>query len=341
MIGAAIAQRIASLLGQRFRGSGSILCFHSLAHAGSSPAGLVTLERPHFEGLLAALQEIVTFVPLQELVHRHLNGRSIKGLCAITFDDAYATVSLALPFLQAHELPATLFVTGEGASRGARFWWDRIEHLQSVVSAERWRAFEDLVGLPEEYRRGQPVTLGPLRPFRQWLLSTHRGRIPDHLERALASLEAEAGTATSQRSMTFAELGKLANSDLFDVGVHTVSHPVLPLLTEQEQWKEITACHDLLRDRLPRTQPILAIPFGLFDRSTLQVAKRAGMLAVLTLANRTLRSYGPGDPLPRFCLTRFEKPWKLLMRVNGVAERALWWRDDVRIRYPALPSPTS
>jgi peptidoglycan/xylan/chitin deacetylase (PgdA/CDA1 family) len=303
--------------------------------------GLVNVPLERFMSLSRWIKAGAAVVPLAELLEEHRAGRSTGGAVALTFDDAYASLLDSLPFFRAERLPLTIFVTTEAAARGGRFWWDRTDDLFSRVSAERWATFEREIGVPVEYHEGQPAEFGPLRPLRQWILAAFKGRWPAELESALTALESEVQFQTSQRSMTFAELATMSREPLVDFGVHTVSHPVLPLLDPAEFHVEVAGAHEILKRELPRVQPILAIPFGLFDQFTASRAVESGMSASLTLAGRTLENVAPQQGLPRFCLTTREPGYKLWLRITGAAEKLLGQRMEGGMAYPALPSPTS
>lgn len=320
---------------------GVILCFHGVTTPELPSQSDVHVPIGKFKSLIAAAQRVGHLVPLQELVERHRDGRSTAGLVAVTLDDAYASLlGETADFVRREAIPLTVFVVVEAAAHGASYWWDRIDDVFPHVSRARWRAFEDAVGLPAEYRDGQPVEYGPLRPLRQWVLAAHAGRWPGELDRLLIDLEQECGTRSVQRSMTLAELASFAALPSVAVGVHTLSHPVLPLLGDAELHREIAMGYDTLREGFANAVPILAIPFGLFDHRTVRAARAAGMMTSLTLAGATLEQHGDGDDLPRFCVTRNETALKLQLRLSGVLER-IRRRHTGSSRYPALPSPAT
>lgn len=325
------------------RPAGAILCFHGIASPATPGEGEVHLSDASFRAFVDAARRMGTIVPLRELVQRHLAGRGTAGLVALTADDAYASLlGETAAFIERESIPFTVFaVTEAAATRGGQvYWWDRVDDLFARTEPDRWRAFEDACGLGAEYRRGQPAKYGPLRPFRQWMLATHLGRWPRELEPELESLERSAGVRTAQRSMTFAELERFAAIPTVDLGVHTVTHPVLPLLADAELDREIGACYHALRERFSNTVPVLALPFGLFDRRTLVAGRRAGMLASLTLAGTTLRRYAGRDDLPRFCICRQDSPRKLRVRLTGLLDPGRWLRSPPP-QFPLLPSATT
>jgi len=304
--------------------------------------GEVHLSAQGFRTFIDAARQIGQLVPLRELARRHLTGRNTAGLIAITADDAYASLlGETADYIARDAIPLTVFAVTQAAAAGAKYWWDRIDDLFTRASRKRWRQFEDACGLTDDYRRGQPARYGPLRPLRQWLLAAHRGHWPGSLEPRLQELEREIGIQTAQRSMTFEELARIAKLPSVDLGVHTLSHPVLPLLSDGDLASEVSAAFRTLRERFANTVPVLAVPFGLFDKRTLVAAREAGMMASLTLAGTTLQRYAGRDDLPRFCVCRQDRAAKLRARLSGLFDRArAWWRAPTP-KYPALPSATT
>ena len=325
----------------RFPGA-AILCYHAVTDV-SYPSGSITsIARTDLMASLDRLRHDREVIPLMELLERQRQGRPIDGLAAVTFDDAYESVAgLLTPWMLEQEIPFTVFVT-TGASRDARqFWWDRIDDIEPLVPRERWRAFEEELALPAAFRDGQPAEFGRQRPLRQYLLSAFHGRWPRQFEAALTRLESEVGARTRQRPMTLDELQRL-DRDGVELGVHTVSHPVLPLLADSELTLEISDAFRELRERYRRAVPILAIPFGLFDDRTLRLAAGAGMFASLTLANRLVPAGTLSFGIPRLSMTRGAPLWKQRLRWSGAVQAA---RDLLRggrvVNYPALPSATT
>lgn len=314
----------------------SILCYHGVTSASLPAAGTMHVPEGELLAAIDTIRSIAEIVPLALLVDRLRAGRSIRGLVALSFDDGYASlIPLVAGSLAPSATPITVFVTTAASDAGARFWWDRVEDLFPQVASSRWRAFEDLIGVPQAYRDGQPADYGPLRPLRQWIMAAHRGRWPAHLEEPLVALESECGLTTPHRAMTWDEISRLVATGVVDVGVHTISHPVLPLLSDDDVTREVAGSYQKIRETLgPRALPILAIPFGLYDERTVPLASRAGMTTSLTLANRSMRGVrADAAAVPRLSMGKGLRRWKLVLRL--VLPRAL--PSD----YPALPSATT
>lgn len=324
-----------------FRTGGAVLCFHSVTTPALPAAGAAHVPVEAFNSLVSAVRLFGEIVPLSELVRRHQEGRKTSGMIAVTFDDAYAALRELSGVIARDAIPITVFAVANAAATGARYWWDRVDDLFPRVTPDRWRSFETACGLTDEYRHGQPREYGPLRPLRQWLLATHAGRWPEHLEPALEALEQETGWRTRHRSMTFEELSQFAAQPWVELGVHTVSHPVLPLLPDHELAEEIAAGHDALRQRFAGVVPILAVPFGLYDERTIRTARAAGMIASLTLGGVAFNGHTPANQLPRFCVTTADTSARLGIRLLGMRDLIRSWSRSVPAPYPDLPSPTT
>lgn len=297
---------------------------------------------PLFETTITLAQLLGTVVPLRDLVTRHVAGRSTAGLIALTADDAYASLLAAEPFLKRTAVPFAVFVVSDALDTGRTYWWDRIDDVFPLARSDRWRRFEDECGLPAAYRHGQPVEEGPIRPMRQWLLAEHAGRWPEVLEAALARLESDVDGRTPQRSMTEAELAGFVARTGTQVGIHTLSHAVLPFLADEELVREIARCHADLRARFREILPYLAVPFGLFDARTLRLAAEAGMAASLTLAGATLgRPFEVEVGIPRFCVVREHTSGVVALKLSRVAALLNRLRGRNVTIYPPLPSPTT
>src|SRR5262245_45549067 len=318
---------------------GTILCFHGVESSTPIAASSAHVSARHFREIIDVACATGEPVPLREMIKRHGAGKSTAGLFALTFDDAY--VSLLTPevseALRDGRLPVTIFVVSGASERGATFWWDRVETAQRLVPADSWQAFERVIGIPESYRTRTSLEYGPLRPVRQWTLEQHKGRWPAAAEVALTSLEQAANAPPSPRAMTFEEIDAMTRRAAVDISVHTVTHPVLPLLSDDEVRDEIAASYRALRERWPGTLPWLAAPFGLYDERTARLAREAGLLGILNLHAYTLAQPSPIHGLPRVNVTETAAAWKIGLRLSALADR-IWKPPATGLDYPPQPA---
>ncbi len=309
-----------SLLERTF-GWGGVIAYHGVGDAPVSPVMHVSPTRLRTQ--LEHLRDHYAVVPLHELVERWRVGASTNGCVAITFDDAYAGVSVhALPILRALDLPATVFVTSDHAANGASYWWDDVERQRLAHTAGVWSEAPAIAGLP-------PFPLADAEAMdrlRNRIIAHFAGRWPRDLT---------PGGDTMWRSLDFRELGELANDHRIDFGVHTLSHPALPLLSYDEQVAEMRDNFALLRERLPRVLPVVAYPYGLYDRTTVRAAREAGMIAGLTMEGRATADNPDRMVVPRIGGSEVRAPRSLARRLNRALRPALIVRN--RGPHPRLP----
>jgi peptidoglycan/xylan/chitin deacetylase (PgdA/CDA1 family) len=219
----------------------------------------------------------------------------------VTFDDGYAdTLTCALPLLEQHDVPATVFVVAEAGP--ALFWWDE---LQRLILGGQFDS--DRIGLRVRGRLHEFPTASAARwtGYRSiWRLL--RDLRSDERAAVLAELAEQVVCAPdfgeSHRRLTQEEVRQLAESRLVEIGAHTLSHPCLPVLSEPEQLREVSASKELLEEWTGRAIQSFSYPFGALTEATREIVRRASFTRACTTQPATA---GPGDDplaLPRFPL---------------------------------------
>lgn len=297
---------------------GAILCFHGVRSGNQPDGGGIHVDAARLGGVLEVAREVGSIVPLSTLIDRQAGGRSTNGLIAITFDDACLSVQqLAAPLLRAHGAPASVFAVREAAEAGSAFWWDRLSLLDQVMTPEEWAQLGRALGMEDHAAPGRATRA------RDTIVARHKGALPDAAAAVFTAAEARLGPGPHyDRSMTTDELAALARDPLFEVGVHTVTHRALPLLSDAEIHHEITDCHAWLLEEIPSPLPILAIPYGLRDDRARRIALTAGMRDVLRIAPRTVRDATITTGYPRFMVSERRSGWRLGAALAGLQELA-------------------
>lgn len=272
---------------------------------------------------LEHFREAYTVIPLRELVERWKNRRSTNRCVAITFDDAYLGVATyASPILRALNLPATIFVASDFAMRGSSYWWDVVELQRLAGGGKSWSSAPAAVGLPAL----DPTDTAGSDRLRNRVLARFSGRWPQGMAN---------GGDSVWRSMNFSELTELAKVEQIDFGVHTLSHPALPLLPYEEQVAEMRDNFNLLRERLQRVLPVVAYPYGLYDKSTIRAAQEAGMIAGVTMEGRASADRPYPMTVPRVGAADNRSAQSLARRLTRALRPALVLRN--RGAHPRIP----
>ncbi|HVX31202.1 MAG TPA: polysaccharide deacetylase family protein [Nitrolancea sp.] len=298
-IGMRRVRRSARRLRRAFRSRALILMYHRVVDLPSDPQ-LLCVTPEHFAAQMEILRRDYQPLSLLELAKALREGTLPNRSVAITFDDGYVdNLENAAPVLGRHDLPATVFVTSGALGRREEFWWDELDRLllqpgllpdplelRIGGSVYRWETGSaatytaDDARLHRDWHVERPVDPGPRqRLYRavydvlQPLPAESRGCALDQL-RALAGVDA-AGRAT-HRTMTAAELVRLSQDELIEVGAHTVTHPLLAALPVEAQRSEIEQSKACLEEILGRPVVTFSYPHGSLSAETVARTRAAG-----------------------------------------------------------------
>ena len=281
-----------------------LLMYHRVADLAIDP-WLLAVTPKHFAVQLAALKEERDVVPLSWLTAQLKEGKTPRRAVAITFDDGYADVLLnAKPMLEKQGCPATVFLT-TGLLGGKGFWWDILARILFEAPMLPEHLALDIAGRRQEWqlaesRQGRFTSQGLSRSdlhhsVWQELRQLDASSRELQLERLAAWAGVDARVRPNDRSLTLDEAQQLSLPGFIDIGAHTVNHPSLPMLSENDKRREIVdsrrACENLFG--APVTG--FAYPFGDIDGASVRAVREAGLsFACTTLPGTAIAG---GDPL--------------------------------------------
>jgi peptidoglycan/xylan/chitin deacetylase (PgdA/CDA1 family) len=295
-----------------FRLRPAVLMYHRIALERVDPWGLA-VSPARFDEQVQWLGQHRTILPLAEFARLQQEARLPARALAITFDDGYAcNATTAAPILEAHEAPATFFVTTGPVTAGCEFWWDELQRIVLDSSAERIELMIEPASLLIELGERSSGSAG----WRPWAApSGRRQQAYMKVWRALRALEPRAQAAAvtelraqagislvpreSHRPMTLEELRSLSGSDIVDVGCHTTTHPSLPMQPQSVQRDEIAGGREACAKIVGRLPATFAYPFGDYDSSVVDLVRDAGFEAACTTDERTVTRNCDVLALPR------------------------------------------
>lgn len=116
--------RLCRRIHNAFLPSGIVFFYHRIAKTNNDPHQLC-VSPEHFSEQLTYLKTKYNFLPLSEFTRRVEQGSMRKNDAAVTFDDGYAdNLTAALPILEEHGIPATVFITADTDAPDKLFYWD-------------------------------------------------------------------------------------------------------------------------------------------------------------------------------------------------------------------------
>jgi peptidoglycan/xylan/chitin deacetylase (PgdA/CDA1 family) len=235
-----------------------------------------------FASQVELLAQHFNVLPLREAVRRLRDGTLPARTVCITFDDGYAdNCTVAAPILASRGVPATMFIA-TGYLNGGRMFNDTVmEALRRAPSGDL-----DLraLGLPRfeltddagRFRAASEIITGL-----KYLAPEERAR------RANEVAEHIGAPLPDDLMMKDAQVEQLAAMG-FEIGAHTVNHPILTSVDETIAWSEIERSRHLLEDLTRAPVRSFAYPNGRplqdYGRGHVELVRRAGFDVAVSTA---------------------------------------------------------
>ena len=303
---------------RRFRGNGPrplILAYHRIASPPIDPWGLA-VHPDRFEAQLEVLRRKRVVMRVSEIVDRLRTGTLPDEAVALTFDDGYVdNLAEAQPRLAAQSMPATLFLTAGAIGPGLEFWWDEL--ARAILG--RREPFDGDVRIGGHAVRltfdGPPFVDSTWRAWQE--VRTSREQAYLDIWRLLSRLDVGERDAAMQRlrealrpespqpadvPMTSAEVERLVRGGLFEIGGHTVTHPMLPGLDPQRRRSEIADGKRRCEDLAHRAINGFAYPHGAEDADCRAAVRDCGFHWACTTAGVPVSAGCDVFALPRLCV---------------------------------------
>jgi peptidoglycan/xylan/chitin deacetylase (PgdA/CDA1 family) len=255
-------------LARRLTRGGVVLCYHNVVNRDTPDDLGLHMPLATFERQMRWLAEHYAVIPLEELVNRQVHGRSLRGVAALTFDDAYVGVfDHAWPLLRNLGMPATVFVVADVPGRKEGFWWDDPGVLQAHS--------------PERHHHWLTAFKGDRTSIVQSVVFDRPQRLPPP----------SCWPATWQAIAAAADAG-------LHIGVHSATHRALPELPDEDLEREIVASRDVIQRQVGVAPLFFTYPYGLWNDRIRQAVRSAGYRAAFTLSADRMAKADPWA-LPR------------------------------------------
>lgn len=209
-----------------------------------------------FERYCRILRRFFNVVSLSEGISKLSNGSLPPRAVSITFDDGYAdNLHIAAPVLQQFSLPATVFVAA-GFLDGGRMWNDtviesfRLFQGDSIDLRDLGLGQFDLSGIHE-----RASAIGKVLLKMKYMPPAERDNCAMAIEDRVSS------PLPTNLMLSTDELHRLASQG-FEIGAHTVTHPILNSVDLETATEEIRAGRRYLENMLGEPVKLFAYPNG-------------------------------------------------------------------------------
>lgn len=253
-----------------------LLCYHRIA-AGTSDINSVSVLPDNFRAHIDYLKQHFRIVRFEE---KWEHAR--KPAIVITFDDGYAdNLTEALPVLERAELPATFFISTGNIGTGNELWWDALERM--VLAGRDYPPHFTLESSPVEMRPtvSDSERAALYRELHSLFMMSTAAQRTSWLRQIQEWSGAHGARDGTHRLLTEDELRFLANSRWVTIGAHTVTHPQLSTLSEDEQRYEIVESKRQLEKLIGKRVKVFAYPFGKktdYNPTSVRICREAGYL---------------------------------------------------------------
>jgi peptidoglycan/xylan/chitin deacetylase (PgdA/CDA1 family) len=304
-------------------GIGAILMLHRVTAAPEKPLGInrhLNIAPDFLDAVIADMKAGgYAFVSLDEAIERIRRGGVDGQFAAITADDAYRdNLTEALPVLEKHGAPLTIYVAPALISGTADLWWDVID---DIVNAGGKLSLKTSAGR-------EPLdcaTPGALRRLYDYLTLEVREEDQRAVLHELALASGVDPRAPGRNTlMTWDEIREIAAHPLVGIGAHTVNHFNLKRLSEEAARREMTDVRRILETELGETPRHLAYPYGYASavgcREVL-MAKEAGYVSAVTTRHGVLRAAHANHlhALPRISINgRYQRVAHVRTMLSGI-----------------------
>lgn len=292
-----IPRVLAALASDRGEGQLTVLQFHKIPKVFDPlcPRELL-LER--FESVLDFFAEYTRVLPLSEALDALRTGSLPPKAVALTFDDGYEEWNQHVaPALLKRKLPATFYIT-TGQFEGPALWHERI-----AVAVQA--APECGLKLPKGFFGYENLTSLELRAKLILLLQERLKYMPlASREQEILNLEAQTERDRKQPRRFNPDHVRELHSLGFEIGAHTIQHPILTTCSDVDALREIGGAKESLESIIKGRVASFAYPNGLADRDFIErdvhLVKSCGYRSAVITGGGVVNAQTDPYLLPRF-----------------------------------------
>ncbi|WP_036290591.1 polysaccharide deacetylase family protein [Methylosinus sp. PW1] len=269
------------------RGLGAILMFHRVRprlEQAFEPNQPLEITPEFLNALIARLrQRGVEIVSLETALARLRAGEAGAPFAVLTFDDGYRDfVEHALPALERHNAPFTLYLTAGYADASARLWWVELE--EAIRRLDRL----DVIAGGKRICCAAATATQKRLAFAEVYAQLRAGDEAELL-RVVTALSAEAciepHALTRRLCLGWNELRALSAHALATIGAHSVTHARLAKVDCAAAIYEMAESRLRIESELQRPVPHFCYPVGdptSAARREFELAARLGFASAVT-----------------------------------------------------------
>lgn len=246
-----------------------ILCHHRIAPPGDRSTYL-GVPQDIFEEQIVFLKRYFKIVSFKEGIES-LKAKTIrKSLMVLNFDEGYRDNYLyAFPILRKYNITATIFLATGFIGGKERFWWDIVADtiLRSpYLKAGTSEKIDMIEGIVDSLKRMSPK---------------ERNREIERIEKRFGTVE---NKSKGREMLNLEEIKEMRDYGI-DFGSHTLTHPDLTLLGQDELIAEVLKSKQILEHALKKEIHSFAYPYGIYNEDVKKIVKKSNYSYARSMLN--------------------------------------------------------
>jgi peptidoglycan/xylan/chitin deacetylase (PgdA/CDA1 family) len=246
---------------------------------------LISATPAQFDWQMRYLREHLNPVALSDLIAYLDEGAPLPpAAVAVTFDDGFAdTYRYAFPVLKRYAIPATVFVSTGYVDSREPFWFElaaylvyRLDpHALCVPGGPSFPAGDSREARTRSLRQLHGILKDLPNAERLALITDWTHRFADRIAHDAAG---------HSQPISWLQVQEMAGSGI-EFGSHTVTHPNLTCISNQDLETELRTSKQTLEDKLQRAVASIAYPIGTpstFNTDVIEAIERHGYKLGLT-----------------------------------------------------------
>jgi peptidoglycan/xylan/chitin deacetylase (PgdA/CDA1 family) len=245
------------------RGSGAILMFHRVlpgARRDFAPNRLLEITPDFLDAVVGHLKTLGFAIVDLDTALTIISDGADRPFAVLTFDDGYKdTRDIALPILEKHDAPFSMYVTTGFADRTARLWWVELE--EAIARLSRIRVSVDALtfDLPAATQAEKSAAFATL-------YKTLIDGSEENLLAVIADLAQQAAvdarSIPDELCLDWTGIEEMSRHPLCTIGVHTLTHPRLGKISDAQMRQELAESRAIIETHIGKPAVHLAYPVG-------------------------------------------------------------------------------
>lgn len=257
-----------------------------------------------------------SFIPISiGQLKRVIHQKDRKRYVVFSFDDGYSdNYEKALPIFEKYNIPFVVYVTTDFIYRKQFAWWYFIE---DIIRENSKISFSN--GIAE-----QTVIIETTKQKEQFFIEL-RNYIQNDNEILLDLINRYKPDMSSYHNLflTVNQLKEFSRHPLVTIGSHTISHPSLSKISDEQSLHEIVDSKTELEKIIDKKVSHFSYPFGTINdisERDLKNVQKAGYETSLTTSFGSVKSNSHFHKLPRIWTSNHYLETELLRNIYGINE---------------------